>query len=146
MAQTARTTATLVQALLGSNYGEMDNGEMPDLRQFILPANLIVDRVATCAVSKGSSLSPAELEMIERWVAAYLYCHMDPLHSNESVEGASASNVTSQTLDGEQERYKRGAIELDFSGCLNAILNRKVVSATWLGKVPSQQIPYDRRR
>jgi len=125
----SRTTAPLVKELLMFNY---DHKRSPALGPYIASANAIVTRVVTCASAKGKALSTDELELVERWLSAYMYCHMDPLRQSSSTQGASGANVSSQSLDGEQERYKRGAIELDYSGCLNAILNRKSASAVLL--------------
>jgi hypothetical protein len=67
---------------------------------------------------------------------------MDPLHAQANTLSGSAEFVTSETLDKEGERYKRMAIEADPTGMVNALLNRKVARSQWLGKPPSQQIPY----
>ncbi len=128
------------------NYGLLPDGTAPSLQPYIDWATLIVSRVNTCASAKGITLSTPELEMIERWTAAYGYCKMDPLYSSNSKGGASASYLAGgSTLDGETERYKRGAIEVDYSGCLNAILNRKVASLQWIGKPTSEQINIEDR-
>jgi len=93
----------------------------------------------SCAAEKDFTHTTAELEMIERVLAAYNYCKMDPLYASKSTQGASGSHVTSQSLQGEQERYKRWAIELDASGCLNALLNRNVAR----GRVLREDDPYN---
>src|SRR5678815_4561967 len=118
----ARTTTALVQEILDRNY---DRLRSPNLQPYIDWASSIVDQVAVDAAAKSMTLSSTSLEIIERWLAAYGYTKMDPLYASKSTQGASGAFVTSQSLDGEQERYKRAAIEADWSGCLNAILNRK---------------------
>lgn len=141
-----RTTVALVQRLLAANYGPLPDGTMPDLFQFIQSASPVVDTVVSQAAQQFRVVpNTVQQELIERWLAAYFYCHADPLKSSKGTEGASASYVTSTTLDGEQERYKRGAIEQDPSGMLNALLNRKYAQSVWLGKRPSAQVPYDQR-
>ena len=139
----AYTTPTAVQRLLGVNY---DTRRSPDLQQFVDSAHTVMGRLIPAAAQRGFTHTAAELEIVERWLSAYFYCKMDPLLASKTTEAASAQFVTSQSLNGEQERYKRGAIELDASGCLNALLNRQAASGFWLGKNPSAQIPYEDRR
>jgi len=118
----ARTNSALVQEVLDRNY---DLKRSPSLKPYIDAASLTVTRLVDDAAVKGFTHTSDELEMIERVLAAYNYCKMDPLWQSKSTQGASGAHVTSQTLDGEQERYKRWAIEIDASGCLNALLNRR---------------------
>lgn len=127
---------TTVQALLGANYGLLPDGTAPDLQQYIDSADVVVQRVIVCAANKGMSLSPTEQELIERWLSCYFYCKMDPLYQSRSTAGASGSFVNAgmnAQIDGDADRYKRGAIELDATGCLNAILNRKAVRLLSVG-------------
>lgn len=131
-----RTNATDVKAILGHNY---DSLRAPSLEPFMDSATVIVDRLDTAAASKDVTLTDDELELIERWLSAYFYCKRDPTYASKSTQGASGSYVTSQSLDGEGDRYKRAAMELDYSGCLNAILNRKVARARLL----REDDPYD---
>lgn len=138
-----RTTIADVQTLLGSNYGTDHEGNDPDLQPYIDTATVIVDRVVTCATAKNYTHTAAELELIERWLAAHYYTRMDPTYTSKSTAGASGS-FTSPKDD--TERYRASAIELDASGCLKQILSRNKASAAWLGKVPSDQIPYEQRR
>ncbi len=124
-----RTSIILVREVLDRNYHYKLS---PNLQPYIDSATLQVDRMVLCATDKGFTHTTAELEMIERVLAAYNYCHMDPLYQSKSTQGASGAHVSSSSLDGEGERYKRWAIELDASGCLNAILNRKTAGARLL--------------
>lgn len=125
----ARTSAALVAEVLAYNY---DNLRAPSLNPFIDSASAVVDQLVSDAAVKGMTLPAATLELIERWLAGYFYCKMDPLFASKSTQGANATYVTSQSLGAEQERYKRAAIELDFSGCLNSLLNRQRAGATLL--------------
>lgn len=70
----ARTTKKAVQDLLlpGGDY----DGKS-DLTPFIDTASSIVTRVNTCAIAKGNTLTVAELELIERWLAAHCYQQSD---------------------------------------------------------------------
>lgn len=139
----ARTTERAVKQLLGSNYGTDHLGNDPSLRPYIDTAAAIIARVVTCATAKNFTHTSAELELIERWLAAHYYTRMDPTYTSKSTAGASGS-FTSPKDD--TERYRASAIELDASGCLKQILSRNKASAAWLGKVPSDQIPYEQRR
>lgn len=138
-----RTTSSDVQSLLedGGNYDAVNS---PSLTKYILMASKIVDRVFTCANNKGITLDTDELELIERNLAAHYYTRSDPMYSSRSTAGASGSFVRPQG-DAAGESYKQNAIELDYSGCLKAIFNRSNVRFGWLGKRPSDQIPYDQR-
>ena len=135
----ARTSPGSVKEVLGKDY---DSVSGRTLVPYIDTANLVVDRVATCATNKGYPLTSAELEMIERWLSAHYYTKSDPVYQSKSTAGASASFVRGKN---EPEPYKDAAISLDSSGCLAAILNRQTASAVWLGKPPSEQIPYEER-
>lgn len=131
-----RTRASQVEDILGRNY---ITGV--DLTPYIEVASAVVTRVNTCAVAKGYTLSSTELELIERWYAAWVYTDMDPLYRSKSTGGASGSFDT----DPKQKRYLRQAIALDPSGCLAGIVAGHNAGAVWIGKVPSERIPYDQR-
>lgn len=132
-----RTTALKVRAILGS-----DHDGQTLLTPYIETAAAITTRVAACATRKGLSLSSAELELIERWLAAWSYTKSDPVYQSKTTAEASATFVRGKV---EPEPYKDMALSLDTSGCLNAILNRQRASVHWLGKPPSEQIDYEDR-
>jgi hypothetical protein len=140
-----RTTILQVQGILGSNYGPLEDGTLPDLQQFIDSATVIVDRVATCASNRNKTLTDGELELIERWLSAHLYAQMDMLYQSRSTGGASGSfqGQTGMSLD--STRYGQTAVNIDYSGCLSAIGKRQATQFMWLGKPASQQIPIDQR-
>jgi hypothetical protein len=131
-----RTTASKVEAILGRNY-------IPnvDLSPYIDVANAVISRMNTCAVSKGYTLTTSELALIETWYAAWVYTDMDPLYRSKSTGGASGSFES----DPKSKRYLRQAIALDPSGCLAGIVSGHTAGAVWLGKVPSERIPYNQR-
>jgi hypothetical protein len=142
-----RTNTTLVQNLLGVNYDTVRN---PDLQQFIDSADVIVNRVVQCAAAKSQAggminftLSDgfigSEAEIVERWLAAHLYCQQDQMYASKNTEAAAASFQGQWGLDLDSTNYGRSAMIADFSGCLNAIAKRKFASATWLGLPPSAQ-------
>lgn len=132
----ARTTVEAVQAILGTDY---DSVRAPSLVPRIETAAAIVDRVATCASAKDLALSATELELIERWLAAHYYTRSDPTYSSRSTAGASGSFVRHPTVP---EPYLASALELDYSGCLKAILSRQTAGGFWAGKPPSEQTAY----
>lgn len=141
MSTPARTNAILVQAILQDNYKAG-----VDLTPFITAATTIVDRVATGAAAKCLPLTTSELELIERWLAAHFYCVNDPLYMSKSTGGASGNFQRGAPTEGFQTTdYGRQAVALDYSGVLNAIGKRSFASAVWLGKPPSEQIPYTQR-
>ena len=137
-----RTTPEYVRKVLGSDIGVDADGNWPDLEPRIRAANVIVDRVATCASDKGIPLSTAELTEIEAWLAAWYYTKTDPVYLSRSTAGRSGTFVRGKE---EPEPYKDGALSLDTSGCLNAILNRRRAFVGWGGKVEADQIDYDQR-
>jgi hypothetical protein len=127
-----RTTSDAVIAILVYNYDFKRN---PDLTGFIDTASVLVDQVVANALllPLPVTVSAASAELIERWLAAYFYCKMDPLKTTKSTQGASGSYVSNgSSLEGEGDRYKRGAIEIDTTGCLHALLNRQTASAKLL--------------
>lgn len=118
------STPTTVQAILGDNYGALEDGSLPGLQQFCDAAYLTMQRVAACAVKKGITLSDAEKEMIERWLAAHYYCQMDPLYTSRSTAGASGSFQRKQGDGFETTEYGATAVRLDPSGCLSSLGKR----------------------
>lgn len=135
-----RTDSTSVQGVLMDDYG---SGK--DLTGFILTASRIIDRVATCASNKGKTLDSEELELLERWLAAHLYCQSDQPYSSKSTSRASGSfqGQTGMMLD--STKYGQTAKLLDSSGCLTTLEKRQVVSLDWLGKTTSEQIDRTQR-
>ena len=144
-----RTTAAAVAAVLvdasASANGQGDYDGSTDLTPYMETATAIVDRVYTCSVNKGKALSTIELELIERWLSAHFYCASDQPFSSKSVAGRSGSyqGQTGMGLTG--TKYGQVALNVDWSGCLSNLDKRQVASASWLGKPPSEQTPYDQR-
>ena len=119
-------------------------GSAPSLTPFIDTANVVVTRVAACALRKGITLSAAELELIERWLAALYYCQSDKPYASRSTAGASGSFHGQTGMYLTSTLYGQTALNIDSSGCLDAIANgpRKTATASWLGKAPSEQTDY----
>lgn len=139
----ARTNAELVKGILGDDFGKKADGSLPSLTPFIRAAGLITDRVATCASDRGKTLTGAELAEVEAWLAAWFYTRSDPAYASKQ-SGKSGGTFISDPK--QPDRYKAGAVALDYSGCLVAILERRTAGAAWIGKEPSSQIDYENRR
>jgi hypothetical protein len=137
-----RTTEDRVIAVIQRDY---DLRNQPSLATFINSASLIVDRTVACAARKGITITDAEALEMETWVAGYRYTHNNPVYSSKSTDGRSASFLR----EGGENPYKKGALELDPSGCLDALLDPKKkvrLGLTWLGKRPTEAIDFDDRR
>jgi hypothetical protein len=140
----SRTKAQAVEDVLSAG-GDYDAVGKPNLAPFIDAANAIVSRVATCATSKGVTLSTSELELIERWYAAHCYATSDRPYANRSTSGAGGSFQGQTGKYTEATFYGQMAMSLDFSGCLKAITMGQRAGAVWLGKPKSEQIDYGDR-
>lgn len=149
----ARTNAAAVSAILLRDY---DVATAPSLVPFIETASLIVDRVADCAIDKEKTLTTAELERIEAWLAAHYYSQSDRNYISRSTEGASGAFAGQTGMHLQSTLYGQTAVNLDYSGCLADLQAAStltptpvnVVQATsfaWLGKPRSSQIDYDQR-
>lgn len=138
-----RTNSASVQAILGGNYDGVTT-----LTPFIDAASSIVDDVASCASDAGTPLSSAKLELIERWLSAHCYAHMDQTFASKGTEGASASFHGQTGMYLASTRYGQFATTLDPTGCLQSVAGGQVSRAGgfWLGKTPSEQIAYEDRR
>ncbi len=139
-----RTNSNAVILLMGDDFGLRADGSTPDLAPYIASASAMVDRVQVCALARMSpiTLTTVELELIERWLSAHLYTKSDPTYSSKNTQGASGSFIRGPE---NAEPYRDGAINVDYSGCLNAILRRQFAGSLWLGKPPSAQIPVEDR-
>lgn len=142
-----RTTSSAVQGILrlGSEGGDYDDANSPSLDPYIESAASVVDDVVECATSKGVTLSSAKRELIERWLAAHMYCLSDQTYAREKTGDAEgvAHGQTGMFL--ESTRYGQNALTLDPSGCLRELSSGKRVSFDWLGLAPSAQTDYEDR-
>ncbi len=145
-----RTTSANVIGILGNNY---DAANQPDLAPFIQTANVLTSRVVAMAAG-NTSFSPGvgvvmgadELERIEAYLAAHFYARSDPLYRSRTTAGASGQfQTTGQDQGLASTDYGRDAMDLDYSGSLKKLNKLSRASGFWLGKPPSQQIPYDQR-
>lgn len=138
-----RTDATKVQDLLGGDY---ESGR--SLTRFISWANLVVNKVASCAIAKGDAQADEVLEEMETWLAAHAYQQSDQGYASSSTEGSSASFQGQTGMRIESTKYGQSALGLDFSGCLqriNAGPSKSAAGMVWLGKNPPSQVDYEQR-
>jgi hypothetical protein len=135
----SRTTIGAVKGLLNRDY---DSARNPSLQVFIDSASIIVDQVILCARRKSITLSNAQLELIERWLSAHFYTKNDPLYQSKSTGGASGSFIGNPQ---QPERYKDGALMVDTSGCLAAILSRNIARMKWIGKTVPEELDFEHR-
>lgn len=139
----ARTSEAQVRDVLLGAYDDVTHSLAP----FIDAANSIVNKVATCASSKGDPQSAADLELLERWLAAHGYAMSNrPMDSTRTLSaGATFSGKTGMHL--EATTYGQMALSLDHSGCLAAIASgaRRSASVGWLGKDRDDQLTYEER-
>lgn len=136
----AYTTTIAVQSILVNDY----DGET-DLNPFIETAAAIVARTITCATAKGITLSSAEKELLERWLAAWAYCMSDKTYTSRSTLSASGSFSGQYGMGLEHNPYGQMALRVDPSGCLNSLDKRRVARGFWLGKRTQDQLTYDER-
>ena len=135
----ARTTTTLVQGLLRSAANGGDYDGSTDLTPYVNAANLIMNRVVTCATNKGITLTSDEAEMIERYLAAHCYGMADQPYASQSMGGASASYQGRTDLGIDGTKYGQVAQSLDPSGCLKAIAKGYQTMFFWGGKTPTDR-------
>lgn len=141
----SRTNANAVKNLLRAGSTNSDYDGTTDLGQFIDTANVIVTRVNTCASDKDITLSSTELELIERWLAAHYYVMSDQVRESKRTGDAESKYQGKTGKNLEASKYGQTAMDLDPSGCLASLNNRKIASMFWAGKTPTEALDYDER-
>jgi hypothetical protein len=130
----ARTTVADVQTLLGESYSSSYS-----VTSFIETANVIVTKHCV-----DDDFAAAELELIERYVAAWAYCVSHPRATNETAKGVGQSLQHAEDLGFDSNEYGQMAKRLDWSGALAALDVssksglRRTVELTWLG-IPNDE-------
>lgn len=114
----ARTTTEAVQGLLGSDY---DTKRSPDLYPRIETATTLVDDIVAKGAELGITLTDDRLEVIERWLAAHLYCVTDRPYRSRSAGGASGSFDGNTDRDLDATLYGQTAKVLDKTGLLASL-------------------------
>jgi hypothetical protein len=85
---------------------------------FIAVANALVTRAC---VTDDSEYSSADLELIERWLAAHFYTVRAPVPTSESAGGVSQSLSVSVEVGLGSSMYGQTAMTLDTEGGLAAL-------------------------
>lgn len=130
----ARTNPDLVKKILLKEYDTTNN---PDLGPFIDTASTLVDDMVACAAEQGVTYGAVKLEIIERWVAAWVY------HGGGDRRLKSHSTLSaSATYETDLADLLKIPYALDKTGCLAGILEGNFIGVEWLGKAPSEQTDY----
>ena len=128
----ARTTAADVQGIV-----EVD--ATISLTPFITVANAVVTKHCV-----DDDFTAADLELIERYLAAYFYCLRDRRAVSETAKGVGQSLQHAEDLGFDANEYGQMAKRLDWSGALAALDVssksglRRTVELTWLG-IPNDE-------
>lgn len=138
----ARTTTQAVQAILGADY---DTLEEPDLTPYVETAAVLTAQMESCAEGRSYTHGAAQLEMIERWLAAHAYVCSDPTYLEKETQRARGKFMGTSGKGLEGSRYGQMAISLDGSGCLKSLNTQTRPQLLWLGLPPSEQTDYEDR-
>lgn len=141
----ARTNSDAVKALMLPG-GDYDTENNPSLTPFIDTASMLIDQIPACVTRKGgTALTDAQLELLERWLAAHFYQQSDKGYTSRSTAGASGSFGGQVTMHLESTLYGQTALTIDPSGCLANIARNQRAGASWIGKTRSQKLSYSDR-
>lgn len=128
-----RTTPDYVKGVLFRDY---DRKAKPDMTPYITTASVLVDRCQDFAYRKGLTVTPADLELVERWLAAHFYCVSDRTYKSRGQQGASGSFDGNTGMDLDATLYGQSARMIDPSGYLGVIGEEggaKKVGGFWAG-------------
>lgn len=122
----ARTTAQDVQELLGDKY----EAAYP-ATSFITTANVMVTKHCV-----DEDFTDAELELIERYLAAHLYRLSHPWSTQERAGDVGESKQHVEKVGFAATEFGQMAMDLDWSGALKALGSekRRSVDMSWAGK------------
>lgn len=126
----------------GTEGGDYDNVNCPDLTPYIKWADIVANKVYACSVQKGSPYDAATMLAIREWLSAHAYAMSDRVYTQRSTLRASGSFGGRLDKYLEFTPYGQNAKLLDDLGCLEALGKTKSVSAYWLGRPPSAQTDY----
>lgn len=141
--------AASVKAVLQKDYDSSTDGAAlatAQLASCLTSSGLMVARLVTAAAAKGVTLSSAEQDAIQNYLAAHLYSISDrPIkQKGTSAKYATFDGQTSMGL--KATLYGQQAIALDPSGVLsNLDTPRRSIGMAWLGKPKSAQSDYSDR-
>lgn len=128
---TIRTTAPNVKDILGDHYDGSTN-----LAPFIATASSIVNKLGTA--DTGGVHGVDDLELIERWLAAWAYEASDKMYQSKNTGRASASFQGQTGMIFNSNYYGQTALALDTTGYLMRLQQQsqngpRVAGAAWLG-------------
>ena len=143
-----RASEEAVKEVLAPGH-DYDTIEGPSLTPFIRAANRAVTFCINNAANYGKTAmddgTDSTATDVETWLAAGLYKLSDQ-QLKSSQAGKSSGQFRGQ--DGkksEANMYLQTACMLDTSKVLGPLLDGRIAGASWLGKMPESQIPYDER-
>ena len=130
-----RTTELAVQGIVKTKSSI-------DLDPFLEVANALVTKHCT-----DTNFTDAELELIERYLAAHFYCIRDPRAKRERANIVSRETQSRVDIGFDVTHYGQMAIRLDWSGALAALNQRAKKGAmsadvTWIGMTPTELSEY----
>lgn len=145
----ARTDAPSCQALMAPGY-DYDTVNTPSLTMFINTANRITTAwLAAITRYRPDQTAPdaAAAADMETWLACWLFKLSDQQYSSKNSGRASAQFRGMSEKGLRMNTYGEGAIALDavYGRVLVPLLEGRIAGTDWLGKVPSEQIPYEER-
>jgi hypothetical protein len=138
----ARTTSNAVKSILLEDY---DSEAEPSLTPFIDTANALTSRLATKAAASGEILTTAELELVERWLAAHFYVVSDSKYAENTTADAEAVYQGKTEMGLEASTYGQQALALDWTGVLVALSRHHRAHGMWLGSTVREASDYDTR-
>lgn len=123
-----RTSATAVLAIIETDLTE------DQVQPFIETANIEINGAL---LSYVPAFTAAELEMIERWLAAHIIAIFDPRANKESADGLSFTyeGSTGEGLSG--SKYGQQVKRLDRSGRLSSADNPNRIA--WAARVGNER-------
>lgn len=143
-----RTTATLVIEIMkpGQDYDEDD---APPLTLFIRSSSKLTDAWVAAIARYRPELAAPDTEtqqLMETWLAAFFFKLSDQQYKTKNSGKASASFRGTEGRGLELNMYGAGALGIDAPyRVLAPLYEGRIASTQWLGKAPSDQIPYDER-
>ena len=138
-----RTTAAAVQAVLlpGNDYDGTSS-----LEPFMAAANNSIDAyIVAVAQYKSVTVTSTLAELLERWLAAFFYKMSDQQYQSKNSGKSSASFRGTTGTDLSSNTYGVAVRMMDPYRVLAPLMEGRIASTVWLGKVPSEQIPYEQR-
>lgn len=145
----ARTTPTAVIQLMAPGY-DYDEVQAPSLEPFIATANELTTAwlAAVAQYRPNWFVSPSDTtsELMERWLSAFFFKLADQQYKTKNSGKSSATFRGNDGEDLKSNTYGRGALGVDAPyKVLAPLYEGRIASTQWLGKPPSEQIPYTDR-